>query len=439
MSKPLVAIVGRSNVGKSTFFNRVCGKRIAIVKDTPGVTRDRIYADAEWCGYNFTLIDTGGIEPDNPDEMFAEIRRQAETAIELANVIIFLVDGKAGLLPADHEVADILRTAKKPVILAVNKLDNNETDTLYDFYELGLGDPFAISAEHKTGIGDLLDEVVKHMKRSVEPEDDGLKIAFVGKPNVGKSSLINRLLGSPRVIVSDVSGTTRDAIDTPFEYEGVKYTLIDTAGIRRKRGIEGESVERYGVLRSLTAISRADVVFIVIDASEEISEQDVRIAGMVHEEGKPSVVIVNKWDKIEKDSHTINKYGMDIAEKLSFMSYFQAEYVSAVTGQRTNKLLDLAETVYSHANSRISTGTLNDVVREAVTITEPPASSGRRLKILYATQPSVKPPTFVFFVNDEKLVHFSYKRYLENSLRRAFDFSGTPIRLKFIGRKEDEK
>lgn len=437
MAKPLVAVVGRSNVGKSTFFNRICGKRIAIVKDTPGVTRDRIYSDAEWCGYNFTLIDTGGIEPDHPDEMFAEIRRQAETAIDLATVIIFMVDGKTGLLPSDREVADILRTAKKPVVLAVNKLDNNEKDTLYDFYELGLGDPMPISCEHKTGLGDLLDEVVKHFDRTEAEEDDGLKIAFVGRPNVGKSSLVNRLLGSARVIVSDVSGTTRDAIDTPFTYEGAKYTLIDTAGLRRKRGIEDESVERYGVIRSLSAISRADVVFLVIDASEEISEQDVRIAGMIHEEGKPSVIVVNKWDKIEKDTHTMNKYRDKIAEELAFMSYFQAEYVSALTGQRTQRLLDLAETVYSHASNRISTGTLNDVVREAVTITEPPASSGRRLKVLYATQPSSNPPTFVFFVNDEKLVHFSYKRYLENSLRRAFDFSGTPIRLKFIGRKDD--
>lgn len=439
MSKPLVAVVGRSNVGKSTFFNRICGKRIAIVKDTPGVTRDRIYADADWSGYNFTLIDTGGIEVDNPDGMFAEIRRQAETAIELANVIIFMVDGKSGVLPSDHEVASILRTANKPVVLAVNKLDNNEKDTLYDFYELGLGDPMPISCEHKIGLGDLLDEVVKHFGKTDAEEEEGLKIAFVGRPNVGKSSLVNRILGAPRVIVSDVAGTTRDAIDTPFTYEGGKYTLIDTAGLRRKRGIENESVESYGVIRSLSAISRADVVFLVIDASDEISEQDVRIAGMIHEEGKPSVIVVNKWDKIEKDTHTIDKYRLKLAEDLSFMSYFQAEYVSALTGQRTQKLLDLAETVYAHASNRISTGTLNDVVREAVTITEPPASSGRRLKVLYATQPSANPPTFVFFVNDEKLMHFSYKRYLENSLRRAFDFSGTPIRLKFIGRKDDVK
>ena len=438
MAKPLVAVVGRSNVGKSTFFNRICGKRIAIVKDTPGVTRDRIYADAEWCGYNFTLIDTGGIEPDHPDEMFAEIRRQAETAIELAKVIIFMVDGKSGLIPTDMDVADILRASKKPVILAVNKLDNNETDTLYDFYQLGLGEPVPISCEQKKGLGDLLDEVVSNFEKTENEANEGLKIAFVGRPNVGKSSLVNRLLGAPRVIVSDVSGTTRDAIDTPFTYEGVKYTLIDTAGIRRKRGIEDESVERYGVMRSIAAISRADVVFIVIDASEEISEQDVRIAGMVHEEGKPSVIVVNKWDKLEKDTHTINQFRDKIAEQLSFMSYFQAEYVSAVTGQRTNRLIDLAETVYDRASKRISTGTLNDVVREAVTVTEPPASSGRRLKILYATQASVNPPTFIFFVNDEKLVHFSYKRYLENSLRRAFDFSGTPMRMKFVNRREDK-
>ena len=321
----------------------------------------------------------------------------------------------------------------------LDKLDNNETDTVYDFYELGLGNPMPISCEQKLGFGDLLDEVVKHFNKTEDANEEGLKIAFVGRPNVGKSSLVNRLLGAPRVIVSDVSGTTRDAIDTPFTYEGAKYTLIDTAGIRRKRGIEDESVERYGVLRSIAAISRADVIFMVIDASEEISEQDVRIAGMVHEEGKPSVIVVNKWDKIEKDTHTVDEYRAKLSQDLSFMSYFKAEYVSAMTGQRTHKLIDLAETVFDRASKRISTGTLNDVVREAISVTEPPTSSGRRLKIMYVTQPSANPPTFVFFVNNDKLVHFSYKRYLENSLRRAFDFSGTPIRLKFISRREDSK
>lgn len=437
MAKPIVAIIGRSNVGKSTFFNRVCGKRISIVKDTPGVTRDRIYADAEWCGKQFTLIDTGGIENEKAD-FGAEIRRQADVAMDLADVIVFMTDGKAGLLSSDREVGAVLRTATKPVVLAVNKLDNNETDTLYDFYELGLGEPFSISCEQMLGIGDLLDEVVRHFPAVEEETDRGLSIAFVGKPNVGKSSLINRILGFERVIVSDISGTTRDAIDTPFTYNGARYTLIDTAGMRRKRGIEDESVERYSVLRSIAAIGRADVVFVVFDSSEPISEQDVRIAGMVHDEGKPSIIVMNKWDKVEKDTHTVEKYNADLAEKLNFMGYYKAEYVSAVSGKRVERLLDLAESVYSRASTRVPTGVLNDVISDAVRTTEPPSHSGRRLKILYATQPSTNPPTFVLFVNDEELMHFSYKRYLENSLRRAFDFSGTPIRLKVTGRKENE-
>lgn len=437
MAKPIVAIIGRSNVGKSTFFNRVCGKRISIVKDTPGVTRDRIYADAEWCGKQFTLIDTGGIENEKAD-FGAEIRCQADVAMDLADVIVFMTDGKAGLLSSDREVGAVLRTATKPVVLAVNKLDNNETDTLYDFYELGLGEPFSISCEQMLGIGDLLDEVVRHFPAVEEETDRGLSIAFVGKPNVGKSSLINRILGFERVIVSDIPGTTRDAIDTPFTYNGARYTLIDTAGMRRKRGIEDESVERYSVLRSIAAIGRADVVFVVFDSSEPISEQDVRIAGMVHDEGKPSIIVMNKWDKVEKDTHTVEKYNADLAEKLNFMGYYKAEYVSAVSGKRVERLLDLAESVYSRASTRVPTGVLNDVISDAVRTTEPPSHSGRRLKILYATQPSTNPPTFVLFVNDEELMHFSYKRYLENSLRRAFDFSGTPIRLKVTGRKENE-
>lgn len=437
MAKPIVAIIGRSNVGKSTFFNRICGKRISIVKDTPGVTRDRIYADAEWCGKQFTLIDTGGIE-DSGLDFYTEIKRQAEIAVDLADVIVLMTDGKDGLLSSDREVAAALRSAKKPVVLAVNKLDNNETDTLYDFYELGLGEPFPISCEQALGLGDLLDEIVKHFSAVEEETDRGLSIAFVGKPNVGKSSLVNKLLGFERVIVSDVAGTTRDAIDTPFTYKGARYTLIDTAGMRRKRGIEDESVERYSVLRAMAAISRADVVFVVFDSSEEISEQDVRIAGIVHDEGKPSVIVMNKWDKVEKDSHTIEEFNRKLAEKLNFMGYFKAEYVSALGGKRVEKLLDLAETVYSHASTRIPTGVLNDVISDAVRATEPPSHSGRRLKILYATQPSANPPTFVIFVNDEELMHFSYKRYLENCIRRAFDFSGTPLRFKIQGRKEDE-
>ncbi len=437
MAKPLVAVVGRSNVGKSTFFNKVCGRRISIVKDTPGVTRDRIYADAEWCGKKFTLIDTGGIETDKTD-FFVEIKRQAEIAIDLADVIVFMVDGRAGLLASDREVAALLRTANKPVVLAVNKLDNNETDNLYAFYELGLGGPFMLSCEQGKGLGDLLDEVTKHFNAIEESEDAGLSIAFVGRPNVGKSSLVNRLLGFERVIVSDVAGTTRDAVDTPFTYNGAKYTLIDTAGMRRKRGIDDESVERYSVLRAMAAIGRADVVMIVLDATAEISEQDVRIAGLVHEEGKPSVIVMNKWDKVEKDTHTVNRFRDKLAEQLSFMSYFQAEYVSALTGKRVERLLDIAETVYSHASRRITTGLLNEVIGDAVRATEPPTHSGRRLKILYGTQASVCPPTFVIFVNDEELVHFSYKRYLENCLRRSFDFTGTPVRLKFVGKKEEK-
>ncbi len=437
MAKPIVAIIGRSNVGKSTFFNRICGKRISIVKDTPGVTRDRIYADAEWCGKQFTMIDTGGIE-DSGLDFYTEIKRQAEIAVDLADVIVFMTDGKDGLLSSDREVAAALRSAKKPVVLAVNKLDNNETDNLYDFYELGLGEPYPISCEQALGLGDLLDEIVKHFPAVEEETERGLSIAFVGKPNVGKSSLVNKLLGFERVIVSDVAGTTRDAIDTTFVYKGASYTLIDTAGMRRKRGIEDGSVERYGVLRAMAAISRADVVFIVFDSSEEISEQDVRIAGMVHDEGKPSVVVMNKWDKVDKDSRTLDEYNKMLAEKLNFMGYFKAEYVSALGGKRVEKLLDLAETVYSHASARIPTGVLNDVISDAVRTTEPPSHSGRRLKILYATQASANPPTFVIFVNDEELMHFSYRRYLENCIRRAFDFSGTPLRFKIQGRKENE-
>lgn len=436
MAKPVVAIIGRSNVGKSTFFNRVCGKRISIVKDTPGVTRDRIYADAEWCGKKFTMIDTGGIENSGLD-FYTEIKRQAEIAVDLADVIVFMADGKDGLLSSDREVAAALRTAKKPIVLAVNKLDNNETDNLYDFYELGLGEPYPISCEQALGLGDLLDEIVGYFPAVEEETERGLSIAFVGKPNVGKSSLVNKLLGFERVIVSDVAGTTRDAVDTPFTYKGARYTLIDTAGMRRKRGIEDKSVERYSVLRAMAAISRADVVFVVFDAGDEISEQDVRIAGMVHDEGKPSVIVMNKWDKVKKDSRTIDEYNRMLAEKLNFMGYFKAEYVSALEGKRVEKLLDLAESVYARASARIPTGVLNDVISDAVRATEPPSHSGRRLKILYATQASTNPPTFVIFVNDEELMHFSYKRYLENCLRRAFDFSGTPLRFKIQGRKEN--
>lgn len=434
----MVAVVGRPNVGKSTFFNKICGKRISIVKDTPGVTRDRIYADAEWCGYNFTLVDTGGIELKSDDTMFRHIRAQAEIAMELADVILFFVDAKAGLVSSDYDVAELLRHTKKPVLLVVNKLDNFDVSATYDFYSLGLGTPHPISCEQSLGLGDLLDEVVALFpKRTVTEEEFALKIAVVGRPNVGKSSLVNRLLGVERVIVSDVAGTTRDAVDTPFTYMGRRYTIIDTAGMRRKRAIEDESVEDYSVMRTISAISRADVVLVVFDSSEELTEQDVRIAGYVNEQGKPNIIVMNKWDKVEKDSFTIEKHNDKLKKDLAFMDYYKTAYVSAVTGQRTEKLLPMVDEVFINASQRISTGVLNDVIAEAVAMNEPPTHSGRRLKVLYATQPETNPPHFVIFVNDDKLLHFSYRRYLENSLRKAFDFSGTPIKLTFNSRKEE--
>ena len=436
--KPLVAVVGRPNVGKSTFFNRICGKRISIVKDTPGVTRDRIYANAEWCGHSFTLVDTGGIELKSEDTMYKHIRTQAEAAMELADVILFFVDAKTGLVSSDYDVAEILRQTNKPIIVVVNKLDNYDIEQTYDFYSLGLGEPIGISCEQSLGFGDLLDEIVKNFDKVEEEEEDfSLKIAVVGRPNVGKSSLVNRLLGFERVIVSNVAGTTRDAIDTPFTYMGRNYTLIDTAGMRRKRAIEDESVEDYSVMRTISAIDRADVVLIVFDSSENVSEQDVRIAGYVHEQGKPNIIIMNKWDKVEKDTFTIESHNMTLAKELSFMDYFKSIYVSAQTGLRTEKILSMVDTAFINASQRIPTGVLNDVIAEAVAMTEPPAHSGRRLKIMYATQPETNPPKIVIFVNDEKLAHFSYRRYLENSLRKAFDFSCTPIQLIFNSRKED--
>lgn len=428
MSKPLLAIVGRPNVGKSTLFNKIVGKRISISHNTPGVTRDRIYADASWCGYNFTVIDTGGIEYKSEDMMWKHIRTQAETAIEIADCIIFVVDGKGGLLPDDFDIAEMLRQSRKPVVLAVNKLDN-PFETAYEFYELGLGDPFVLSAEHNIGIGDILEEACKHLKKvEEEGEDDSIKIAVVGKPNAGKSSLVNKILGTKRTIVSDVAGTTRDAIDSPFEHNGEKYTLIDTAGIRRKRSVE-EDVEYYSVLRAFGAIKRSDVVLIVVDAEEGLTEQDVRIAGKVHEEGKASIVVMNKWDKIEKDTHTVEKFNKDLKEKLKFMDYFVPAYVSALTGKRVDKLLDEAKRVCENAKRRITTGIVNDVVMNLVAMNEPPTKNGRRLKIFFATQASVCPPAFVVFTNDSSLMHFSYLRYLENGLRESFDFSGTPIRI----------
>lgn len=437
MSKPLVAIVGRPNVGKSTFFNRIVGQRISIVEDTPGVTRDRLYADAEWCGHSFTLIDTGGLEIKSEDVMWSHIRAQAQIAVETADVIVFMLDGKTGLTHEDYEVAAYLRKSRKPILLVVNKLDNNEQHLLYDFYELGLGEPIGISAGQAKGLGDVLDEIVKLTgKYETEEKEEALKIAVVGKPNAGKSSLVNKLLGYDRVIVSDIAGTTRDAIDTRIKIGDKEYILIDTAGIRRKRSVE-EDLEQYSVMRSLGAVRRADVCLIVIDSSEELSEQDVKIAGYVHEQGKPSVVVMNKWDVVEKDTYTIEKYNRKLKEELKFMDYFIPTYVSAKTGKRVDNLIKLAERAYENASRRISTGLLNDVLREAILTNEPPSKNGKRLKIYYVTEVSANPPTFVIFVNDDTLIHFSYRRYLENALRRSFDFEGTPIRL--IIRNKNEK
>ena len=439
--KPLVAIVGRPNVGKSTLFNRLVGKRIAIIEDTPGVTRDRIYGDAEWLTHSFTVIDTGGIEPDSEDVILAQMRRQAELAIETSHVIVFVVDGREGLISADMEVAEMLRRSKKPIVLAVNKVDHVKyEDTAYDFYSLGIGDPITVSAGQGLGIGDLLDEVCKYFPAIEEEEGkEAVSIAVVGKPNVGKSSLVNALLGQERTIVSNIPGTTRDAIDTPFRYNGKDYVLIDTAGIRRKRAVGDENVERYSVIRSLAAIRRCDIALIVVDAEQGLSEQDVRIAGYVHEEGKASVLIVNKWDLIEKDTHTVEKFKKDMLNDLAFMSYVPMLFISAKTGQRVTRVMEQAAATLAQAETRISTGILNDVIGEAVTMSEPPFVKGRRLRIFYCTQASVKPPTFIVFVNDAELMHFSYRRYLENYIRKSFKLDSVPIRLIIRNRTENDE
>ena len=440
MSKPVVAIVGRPNVGKSTLFNVIAGDTISIVKDTPGVTRDRIYADCTWLNMNFTLIDTGGIEPDSSDIILSQMREQAEIAIATADVIVFIVDVRQGLVDADSKVADMLRKSHKPVILAVNKVDSLAKfgNDVYEFYNLGIGDPIPVSGASRLGIGDLLDEVVKHFDASQmeEEEDDHPRIAVVGKPNVGKSSLINKLLGENRVIVSNIAGTTRDAVDTEIIHNGVPYVFIDTAGLRRKNKIK-EDLERYSIIRTVTAVDRADVVIIVIDAKEGITEQDAKIAGIAHERGKGIIVAVNKWDAIEKNDKTIYQYTNKLKETLSFMPYAEYIFISAETGQRLPKLFELIDAVRQNQNMRVATGVLNEIVSEAVAMQQPPSDKGKRLKIYYVTQVAVKPPTFVVFVNDKELMHFSYTRYIENQIRNAFGFRGTS--LKFIIRERKDK
>lgn len=436
-TKPLIAIVGRPNVGKSTLFNKIAGKRISIVEDTPGVTRDRVYVDCEWCGKAFTLIDTGGLELKSTDEMWRHIKAQAELAIDMADVIIFVVDGKTGITVDDEQVAGYLRRSRAPVVLTVNKLDNNEKDTIYDFYALGFGEPYAVSAEQGKGIGDLLDAVLSDVESSEKGEEpEALKIAIVGKPNAGKSSITNSLLGYDRVIVSDIAGTTRDSIDTEIEINGKKYIIIDTAGMRKKGNID-KVLERYSVMRSLGSVRRSDVTVIVCDASEGLTEQDVKIAGFVHEEGKPVVFVFNKWDLIEKDNSTVNEFNNKVKTELKFMDYIKPMYISAKTGKRLDNLLPYIEKVYENASRRISTGLLNEMLIDATRINEPPSKNGKRLKIFFITQIASNPPTFVLKVNDPLLMHFSYKRYIENSLRNTFDFEGTPIKLLVRKNQED--
>lgn len=438
MSKPIVAMVGRPNVGKSTLFNKLAGKRISIVQDTPGVTRDRVYAESEWLNRKFTMIDTGGIEPESSDIIVKQMRRQAQIAIEMADVIVFVVDGKEGLTAADQEVAQMLRKSKKPVVLVVNKIDRLALEeNSYEFYNLGIGDPITISASQGLGLGDMLDEVVKYFNDPSEDEEDDeyIRIAMIGKPNVGKSSLINRLLGEERVIVSNVPGTTRDSIDSYLETEDGKFILVDTAGLRRKSKVK-EEIERYSVIRTYAAIEKADVAILVIDAEQGITEQDEKIIGYAHEMNKAIMVVVNKWDLIEKDDKTLRNYQKDLQQKLKFMPYAKYLFISALTGQRVHKILSTAKYCYDNYSKRVSTGLLNDVISKAVLMKEPPVVALKRLKIYYATQVATKPPKFVFFVNDPNLLHFSYGRYLENQLRESFDFDGTGIEIEYRARKE---
>ena len=438
MSKPVVAIVGRPNVGKSTLFNVLAGERISIVKDTPGVTRDRIYADVSWLDKAFTLIDTGGIEPDSDDIILSQMREQAQIAIDTADVIMFITDVRQGLVDADEKVANMLRRSKKPVVLVVNKVDDFKKymPDVYEFYNLGIGEPIPVSAASMLGIGDMLDEVIAHFpeRNAEEEEDDRLKIAVIGKPNVGKSSLINKLTGEKRVIVSDIAGTTRDAIDTAVKYCGREYVFIDTAGLRRKSKIK-EELERYSIIRAVTAVERADVVVIVIDATEGVTEQDAKIAGIAHDRGKGIIIAVNKWDAIEKNDKSVKEHSDRIRQVLSFMPYAEILFISAQTGQRLNKLYEMIDVVMANNSMRLATGVLNEIVAEAVAMQQPPSDKGKRLKIFYITQVSVKPPTFVVFVNDKKLMHFSYTRYIENRIRDAFGFRGTALRFIIRERK----
>ena len=442
MSKPVVAIVGRPNVGKSTLFNVLAGEMISIVKDTPGVTRDRIYADVSWLDQDFTLIDTGGIEPESSDIILSQMREQAQIAIDTADVIIFITDVRQGLVDADSKAPDMLRRARKPVILAVNKVDNFDKfmPDVYEFYNLGIGDPNPVSASSRLGIGDLLDAVVSYFpeKTEEEEEDERPRVAIVGKPNVGKSSIINKLLGENRVIVSDIAGTTRDAIDTEIVHDGREYVFIDTAGLRRKSKIK-EELERYSIIRTVTAVERADVVLMVIDAVEGVTEQDAKIAGIAHERGKGVIIVVNKWDAIEKNDKTMREYEGKIRNVLSYMPYAEIMYISAKTGQRIHKLFEMIDMVIENQSLRIATGVLNEIMTEAVAMQQPPSDKGKRLKLYYITQVSVKPPTFVIFVNDKELMHFSYTRYLENKIREAFGFRGTSLKFFIRERKEKEK
>ena len=441
MSKPVVAIVGRPNVGKSTLFNVLAGERISIVKDTPGVTRDRIYADVNWLDHQFTMIDTGGIEPDSKDVILSQMREQAEIAIATADVIIFLTDVKQGLQDSDAKVADMLRRSGKPVVLVVNKVDNFDKymADVYEFYNLGIGEPFPVSASSMLGLGDMLDEVISHFPEygKDEAEDERPKVAIIGKPNVGKSSLINKLSQEDRVIVSDIAGTTRDAIDTDIKYNGKEYVFIDTAGLRRKNKIK-EEIERYSIIRAVTAVERADVCVIVIDATEGVTEQDAKIAGIAHDRGKGIIIAVNKWDAIEKDDKTIYRHTEKIRQILSFMPYAEILFISAKSGQRINKLFETIDAVIENNSMRVATGVLNEIVAEAVAMQQPPSDKGKRLKIYYVTQVAVKPPTFVIFVNDKELMHFSYTRYLENRIRDTFGFKGTALKFIIRERKEEQ-